>query len=185
MAGEIDLAVKSGRVRAATYEDLYGARRVGPAVEPSRAPRRKLRAAFTIFGVGIFAMALVGQRERVVRYVPATGGAYAAIGLPVNARGLTFRNVKASMVDDGPQKILAVEGHVANVRNASLNVPDLRVAVDGPDGRELYYWIAKSPKPNLTAGEEIYFRARLASPPEAGERIMVRFAESAAKQPRN
>lgn len=183
MAGEIDLAVRSGRVRAPTYDELYSRSRVETAA-PDATPRMRVNAVWLLCGAAICAMLLVAQRHRVVKYAPFTAGAYAAAGLPVNARGLTFRNVKATVLADGGQKVLAVDGHVTNIRDTTLNVPDLRVAVDGPDGRELYYWTAKSPKPSLGAGEEIYFRARLASPPSDGESIKVRFAEASAKTPK-
>ena len=183
MAGEIDLAVKSGRVRAPTYEDIYGAGRSAGDV-PASAGRRRFGPALLLCGAAFCAMLLVAQRQRVVKYAPFTAGAYAAAGLPVNARGLAFRNVKATVLADAGQKVLAVEGHVANIRDTTLNVPDLRVAVDGPDGRELYYWTAKSHKPRLGAGEEIYFRARLASPPSDGESIKVRFTDASAKTSR-
>ncbi len=179
MANEIDLAVKSGRVRAASYEELYGSpRRTAP--EPAGTDERshRLRNILAIGSAVAFAMVLVGQRERIVKHAPAMATAYATIGLPVNVRGLTFRNVKATLINEGSQKILAVEGNVANIRNVALNVPDLRVAVDSADGREIYSWVAKSPKPNLTAGEEIYFRARLTAPPEQADKIVVRFAEA-------
>ena len=85
MANEIDLAVKSGRVRAASYEELYGSpRRTAP--EPAGTDERshRLRNILAIGSAVAFAMVLVGQRERIVKHAPAMATAYATIGLPVN-----------------------------------------------------------------------------------------------------
>jgi hypothetical protein len=51
----------------------------------------------------------------------------------------------------------------------------LRLAVIGPDSRELYSWTALLPRSVLPQGESLPFRSRLASPPAEGKQVMVRF----------
>ena len=44
------------------------------------------------------------------------------------------------------------------------------------DGRELYVWTARGPKPRLGAHERVPFRARLAAPPAGVRDVLVKFA---------
>jgi hypothetical protein len=181
MNHDMNLAVVSERVRAPTYEELYG-----PAQRPLAArkrTRRGLRRYAALAMAAACVMATLGQRQRIVAHVPALARLYALAGLPVNLRGLAFRNVKSMFIEENSERVLAVEGQVANVRNGPVSVPDMRVSVTAPDGREIYAWTARSPKPRLDAGETVYFRARLNAPPAQADAIKVRFAELSPKAP--
>jgi hypothetical protein len=68
-----------------------------------------------------------------------------------------------------------IEGEVVNVTRRPVEVPRLRLAVIGPDARELYSWTALLPRSVLSEGEKLPFRSRLASPPAEGKQVMVRF----------
>ena len=59
-------------------------------------PRRSSRWTAVILVLVAFNVALVGARNEVVRYLPQTASLFAAIGLPVNLRGLKFENVRIS-----------------------------------------------------------------------------------------
>jgi hypothetical protein len=183
MKHEMNLAVVSERVRAPTYEELYGRATRSAAASRSIPRGPGLRRFVAVGVVAVCAMLLVGQRQRIVRHAPALAGLYALGGLPVNVRGLAFRDVKSMLLQEDAQRVLAVEGQVANLRDTAVSVPDMRISVAAPDGREIYAWTAKSPKPRLEAGETAYFRARLNAPPAEGEAIKVRFADSAAMPP--
>ncbi len=52
----------------------------------------------------------------------------------------------------------------------------------GPNGLDRYAWTAPTPKSRLEGGEKIAFRARLASPPEDGAEVLVRFAKFEEKK---
>jgi hypothetical protein len=121
------------------------------------------------------ALGLLG-RDAVVRAVPNLAGLYAALGLPVNVRGLEFRHVTGrSDIDDG-MPVLAVEGEIANVAARSVAVPALRLALRGAARDELYAWIVEPPKRAASPGESLRFRARLPAPPADAKEVTVRFA---------
>jgi predicted Zn finger-like uncharacterized protein len=144
-----------------------------------RAAARKSRLHSRLVAATIVLAALVvgalGSRASIVRAVPDLAGFYAAIGLPVNLRGLEFRNVRTMKeVHDGIP-VLIIEGEIANVTRGTADVPRLRFAVSNADEKELYAWTSLLPRPTLSSGESVTFRSRLASPPAEGDRVVVRF----------
>ena len=128
-------------------------------------------------GCVILGMALIGLREKLVRFAPPTAGLYAAFGAPVNLRGVALQGVTSKILEDGPERVLAVEGRMVNLRQDARPVAPLRVAVRGEDGREIYAWVSPAPKATLAPGETALFRARLVAPPKTGRDVQVRFAE--------
>ena len=146
------------------------------------APRRRLGAwarniAAPLVAAAALAasMAAIGAREAIVAIAPETAAAYAAIGLPVNLRGLAIEDVRARLADDQGERILLVEGEVANLRAGEAPAPDLRIALRAADGRELYVWTTRSPKNRLGPRERARFAARLAAPPEGVADALVKF----------
>jgi len=122
------------------------------------------------------AMAAVAARKPVVKAVPATARVFAALGLPVNLRGLALDNVHTNIFDLGDRKMLVVEGAVVNLRDAPTETPNMRIALRGADKRELYVWTAPPPKAKLGPNESAAFRTRLAAPPEGVNDVLVKFA---------
>ncbi len=123
-------------------------------------------------------MILMARREQVVRAFPASAGAYAAIGLPINLRGLELRNVRSKLLNDGGQKVLTIEGDIANITPNGGKVPDIQVSVRNSAGLVIYTWNSPAPKSELSSGESIYFRARLAAPPAEANDVKLQFAEA-------
>jgi hypothetical protein len=164
-------------LREPTYEELWRSR--FPAAPPESARKARnvgARSLATIIAILMGVMALIGMRERIVRFAPAVAGAYAALGLPVNVAGLELRGVHSRMIMEGARKVLAIEGEIVNLRKEANAIPSLSLAVRGADGQDKYAWTARAPKPKLERGETVAFRARLASPPENGTDVFVRFA---------
>jgi hypothetical protein len=121
-------------------------------------------------------MAAVAARAAIVAAAPATGGLYAAIGLPVNPVGLAIADVSARLGAGGDKSLLAVEGALVNLRGKETAAPNLRIALRAADGRELYVWTTRPPKDRLAAGERVHFLARLAAPPPGVVDALVKFA---------
>lgn len=120
-------------------------------------------------------IAVLGLRESIVRVAPSLAGVYAAVGLPVNLRGLEFRGVKTTQeVQDGIP-VLVIEGEVVNVARHPVEVPRVRIAVLGPSQQELYAWTTLPQRSILADNEKVAFRSRLASPPPNGKEVLVRF----------
>ena len=121
------------------------------------------------------AMAAMAGRAAIVAAAPATGGLYAAIGLPVNPVGLAIADVSARLGAGGDKSLLAVEGALVNVRGKETAAPNLRIALRAADGRELYVWTTRPPKDRLAAGERVPFVARIAAPPPDAVDALVKF----------
>jgi predicted Zn finger-like uncharacterized protein len=156
--------------RPAAARSSLGKRRKSSKSSPAQ---RKLVAALAVAGAMTFAV--VGMRASLVRAVPDLAGFYAAIGMPVNLRGLEFSAIKTTHEMQDGIPVLVIEGEIMNVTRQPVEVPRLRLAVLGPESRELYSWTALLPRSVLPEGESIPFRSRLASPPADGKEVLVRF----------
>jgi len=126
-------------------------------------------------------MMALAARERVAALAPFVAPAYAAIGLPVNARGLAIQDVRARLGEAGEKKFLMIEGWIVNLRAEKTTSPDLRIALRGSDGAELYVWTARAPRRRLERAERVRFAARLEAPPEAAKDAIVRFVDAGKK----
>ena len=123
-------------------------------------------------------VAVIGGRDAVVRVLPQTASFFAAIGLPVNLRHLSFENVKISKeVQDGVN-VLIVQGAIVSTANKPITVPRLRFAARDAAGQEIYVWTALPSRSILGPDEHLEFRSRLASPPAGARNVMVRFSNS-------
>lgn len=144
-----------------------------------QAKRKKARGAsrWTALVLFLFAfdVALIGARNEVVRYVPQTASLFAAIGLPVNLRGLNFENVRISRETQDGMDILLIEGRIVSTTDRAVEVPRLRFAARNAAGQEIYSWTAKPQRGSLGAGESMDFHSRLAAPPADANDVMVRF----------
>jgi predicted Zn finger-like uncharacterized protein len=166
--------------RAASTRGVAAAVDRGPAPQPASARplaalARRLAAPLAAVSLVAGSMGAIGARQAVVAAVPLAAGAYAAVGLPVNVRGLDIGAVRARMTDSGDKKVLVVEGAITNLREGETAAPDLRIALRAGDGRELYVWTTRAPKDRLAQGESVRFAARLASPPEGARDALVKF----------
>jgi predicted Zn finger-like uncharacterized protein len=151
------------------------------------AARRAIRRAGRAFGwwlpglpVAILALlaldaALIGWRADVVRSAPQTASLYAAIGLPVNLRGLTFADVTTATETHDGVPVLVVEGTIVSASPRIVEVPRLRFSVRNRSGQEVYAWTAVPSRSVLGPGESLSFRSRLASPPPDAREVLVRF----------
>jgi predicted Zn finger-like uncharacterized protein len=153
------------------------ARRRPPNFAPSR-PRRNLsfRPAGAVVAIGVVLFVGAGVwRKAVVAAFPQAAPLYASVGLPVNLRGLTFKDVTSSETVENGTPILRIAGRIENISGEPQDVPRLRLAVRGNNGREIYVWTAVPAKSRLAAGEDLPFNVQLAAPPAEGREIAVRF----------
>jgi len=119
--------------------------------------------------------ALIGLRKDVVRLLPQTAALYAAIGLPVNLRGLAFENIRMSRIEQEDVGVLVVEGSIVNVTSHAVEVPRLRLALRNDAKHEIYAWTTMPSRSILGPGEALPFRSRLASPPADAREVEIRF----------
>jgi predicted Zn finger-like uncharacterized protein len=114
-------------------------------------------------------------RVAIVRHFPQSASLYAAIGLPVNLRGLIFENVKSTGEFIDGAMVLVIEGTIVNPTRATLEVPRLRFALRNGARHEVYAWTALPSKTSIAGGDDMPFRTRLAAPPADGRDVIVRF----------
>jgi predicted Zn finger-like uncharacterized protein len=118
---------------------------------------------------------LIIWRTDVVRLLPQTASLFERLGLPVNLRGLAFKDVHTAYEEQDGVSILVVDGTIAATGRKVADVPRLRFAIEAGNGHEIYAWTALPTRSRLAPGESLPFRSRLASPPEQGRRMNVRF----------
>jgi hypothetical protein len=166
-----------------TLDHEFGANHNQFSHEIGRASRRiwgfggAIAPAFVLVGLVIVATILIAARAAIVSIAPATAAIYAGMGMPVNLRGLTIANVRATVTHETEsQGELLVTGEIANLRDGETRAPNLRLTLRDQEGRELYAWIAHGPKSSLSARERVPFRARLAAPPAGVREVLVKFA---------
>jgi predicted Zn finger-like uncharacterized protein len=159
-----------------------GPRRVKWAKEPKapKPPSALRRAMFSApAGLALLTLGIIGgavhQRTKVVDALPQAAPLFAAIGLPVNLRGVAIQNVASRLVEDNGASILVVDGDLKNITANIIDVPRLRFAIRDPKGQEIYIWSAQPDRTKLQPGETLNFRRRLASPPAEARDVSVRF----------
>jgi predicted Zn finger-like uncharacterized protein len=152
------------------------------AAQPARRPalRKSPRSPMQGLSAAIVALiavnaGLLAWRSDIVRLAPQTASVYAAIGMPVNLRGLAFENIKTSKEMQDGIAVLVVEGSIVNVTGKAVEVPRLRLAVRNDSKNEIYSWTTSPARSILGPAEEVSFRSRLASPPADGRDVLVRF----------
>jgi predicted Zn finger-like uncharacterized protein len=157
-----------------------GERRDASGVRGHRRPTHGNRRSLSFVPVAVVALialhgALIGRRTEIVKVAPQTAPLYAAIGLPVNLRGLTFANVTTvTQVNDGVP-VLVVEGAIASASAHAVEVPRLRLSIRNSSGQEVYAWTALPERNVLAPRETLPFRSQLASPPPDARDVAVRF----------
>ncbi len=144
-----------------------------------KTPRWQAALAALLVVLGIATL----QRRAVVQAAPQSARLFAALGLPVNLRGLALDEVRSQLALESEQSALVVEGEIRNVTHAERTVPALQVSLRNADGREIYSWTAEAPRAALAAGESIPFRTRLVAPPLDGRDVLVRFARDETSAP--
>jgi predicted Zn finger-like uncharacterized protein len=125
--------------------------------------------------MGALVLALLIWRVDVVRLLPQTAAFYKMVGLEVNLRGLTFKDVKITSETVEGKPVLVIEGVIVGEAKKPVELPRLRFSVRDAQGAEIYAWNAVLEQPVLRPGEKAWFKSRLASPPPEGRNIDVRF----------
>ncbi|MGX1743606.1 zinc-ribbon domain-containing protein [Bosea sp. NPDC055353] len=178
---------EDGSEHASSVEELpvvAPMRRARPSGKPRKTSGSFLRrggaglpAAAALAGLALLGV-VVWQRQAAVRVAPQLAGLFETIGMPVNVRGLSLSAIESGLVEDGQNRFLVVEGDVTNITRSKTAVPLIEVAVKDAGGATLYTWTTEPPRANLEPAELIRFRARLASPPEQGQSVRVRFTSA-------
>jgi predicted Zn finger-like uncharacterized protein len=119
--------------------------------------------------------ALIGWRSDVVRVMPGTASLFAAIGLPVNLRGLALTDITTTKEAHDGATILMVQGTITNISKQPRDVPRIHLAMKNDKGTVVYSWTSLPERTALAPGDSQPFQTRLASPPPEGRIVEVRF----------
>jgi predicted Zn finger-like uncharacterized protein len=128
-----------------------------------------------ILALVLLDLGLIGWRSDIVRVVPQTASLYAAVGLPVNLRGLALLDISTEAATDEGMPVLLIQGRIASTAKRTVEVPRLRFAIRNASGIEIYSWTALPTRSLLSPGEAVAFQSRLASPPPETHDVLVRF----------
>jgi predicted Zn finger-like uncharacterized protein len=133
------------------------------------------RLQIAILALLVVDAVIVGWRKDIVHVLPQTASLYAAIGLPVNVRGLSLDHVVSSMEAHEGVPILVVEGNIVNDTGDDIEIPRLKLELRNAARQEIYSWTVAPPQRRLPPYQAAAFHARLASPPPEGRDVLVRF----------
>jgi hypothetical protein len=133
--------------------------------------------AILALAVAFLAFGLI-HRSRIVAMWPQTETIYRTFGVDINLRGVSFRSVTSSIVEDRGQRVLLVEGRVANVSRQARPVWTLNLELRDGSSRTIYQWKVQIGISELKPGAEAPFRARLVAPPAGASAVAVRFIDS-------
>jgi hypothetical protein len=178
-----DYAGDSERRRSRLLSKLRGLSRV-PSFRLPRLPRLSANTLVmpsfaglpaACAAMGALVLALIIWRADVVRLLPQTAAFYQLIGLDVNLRGLSFKDVKITRETVEGKPVLVIEGMITGETRKTVELPRLRFGVLDAQGTEVYAWNAVLDQQVLKPGEKAWFKSRLASPPPEGRQIDIRF----------
>jgi predicted Zn finger-like uncharacterized protein len=127
-------------------------------------------AAFVL----VLASAVVFRLD-VVRLWPRSASAYAAVGLPVNAVGLTIEDAHAlpSLQDGHPA--LLVSGVLRNVRPKTVLAPPLSIVLRDKDNQPLLTRVISPGDPSIPPGQTRSFAVSLIDPPAGAANVDIDF----------
>ncbi|HXF86902.1 MAG TPA: DUF3426 domain-containing protein [Xanthobacteraceae bacterium] len=172
------LTASAGTVSPAAHvEDIESAarRRELEAVARIRRLREQLGSPTIIAVLSLIVAFLFAWRTPIVQIAPQMASFYAAIGLPVNLRDLVFRDIRTFNETRDGVSTLVIEGVIASTGRTPVEVPRLRLALRDATRQEIVTWTAAPEQSKLAPGETLSFRSRLATPPEHGHDVVVRF----------
>lgn len=136
------------------------------------------RRAWACFAAALVlpVMFLAFYPDIVVRAAPAAARLYEKAGIKVNIYGLEVQRVQQEHVIVDGVRVLAIKGEIVNVSDVDRKIPALRFGLRNPGEGELYAWTVESAMRPLRPGEATTFSTRVASPPEAAQKVEIRFA---------
>jgi hypothetical protein len=160
------------------------------AATPARAASKRLSIpwgqvgswAALILLVTAIGWAAIQYRQIIANLWPQSASLYAALGMPVNVRGIALVNVAYQQDFEDGQPVLAVTGKVVNISDKEMVVPGIRVVLTDEEKHELYHWTFDPGVPSLKAGAESSFVTRLSSPPPEARNLNIRFLDIGESQ---
>ena len=120
----------------------------------------------------------VRYRDAIATVWPQSSSLYAALGMPVNARGLSFTGVSYRRDTEAGQLVLIVEGNLVNVSSREIPVPRIEIVLTDNDRHRLDRWVFSTGVPHLKPGQKIAFSTRRTNPPQDARQLEMSFADA-------
>ena len=154
------------------------------ASRPGRLEQVAIGAGWVLLAVIVLGVGLSGvlYRQSIASLWPQSSSLYAAVGMPVNTRGIKILSEykDAHFETENGQDVLIITGKLVNISSRELSVPAIRASLIDADKRELYHWNFSAGVSTLHPGQLASFRTRLPSPPATARAIELRFAAERA-----
>ena len=154
------------------------------ATVPPRASR--LRRRFRMprgVTLGLASLALVsltiGARAKIVQMLPRTAALYAVAGMPVNLRGLDFKDVRTVRLDPASPEV-RVSGEIRNVAHGRVRVPRLAFEIRDGAGQPLIRWSERAPVRLVATGRAFAFTSTPHQIPPESRSVLVHFESDGA-----
>jgi hypothetical protein len=120
----------------------------------------------------------VRYREAIASVWPQTSSLYAALGMPVNTRGIAFTSVSYRRETEAGQQVLTVNGTLVNVSGRDVPVPKIEVTLTDNSQRKVDHWVFSPGISQMKPGERIAFATRRTNPPSEARHLEMAFAEA-------
>jgi predicted Zn finger-like uncharacterized protein len=127
-------------------------------------------------GMAVLAALTVIFRVDVVRVLPRTASAYAAIGLPVNPVGLVFEGVSAKPGLQDGHDALVVSGAMRNIEKRPIVSPALAIKVLDTSGHPVLIRTTDTGSSLILPGQAHNFVISVIDPPPTANDVEVAFA---------
>ncbi len=154
-----------------------------PSKARSDARRRMRETAITaiVWAGAAAAMAAVVVaalifRIDVTRLWPATAGAYAAVGLPVNTVGLVIENIKAEPSLENGHAAVTITGVMRNITERVVVAPPLHIELRNAKDKRVAGRLATAVDPRIPPNQVRHFSITLVDPPRTAKDLVIDFA---------
>jgi predicted Zn finger-like uncharacterized protein len=174
-------------LRSDEFDDAAPPRPAERRRPPGRPPAAKGRkgggwvaAAAWIVVLGILGAAAGGAvalKDKVVEKWPGSAQIYALVGFAPDPLGfgLELRNVKSNEVKSGEDRVLEIEGEIANVSGKVRDIPMLKGTLFDAKNAELQNWTFPAPEARLLPGERKVFKTEVRNPKPEATRLTIVF----------
>ena len=139
-----------------------------PEPEPETPPPQDGRVIVLAVAAGVIAALIAGLlvfRNQIVHAWPASGAAFATVGVRVQESGLVIESVATQAAFQGGRPVLSVTGQVRNIHDKPTEAPALRVNLLDTGGKFLTSKIAQ-PINGVVPGRAIrHFAIAVVDPP--------------------
>lgn len=117
-------------------------------------------------------------RIDIVRIMPGSAGAYAAVGLPVNTVGLVIDrdSIKAQPSMQDGHAVVTVTGTIRNITEHEVVSPPLRIELLSKDDKRVAGQLAAAADPRIPPGEVRHFSITFLNPPRTAKDLQIGFA---------